>query len=169
MEKFNNYSTWDIANIYQESELTEWATPDFIGGAKLCTTDVLYPNQWHMHRIDIEDAWDITKGSNNLIIAVIDEGVDLNHNEFYSGQFISGYDFSTEYYGSNGNYKYPGHAHGSCCAGILAAGHNNGGIRGIAPNCKIMPLRIDFNETPLKPGYLIMPLLSVMLGPMGQM
>ena len=73
--------------------------------------DSLYSNQWdHDNRrqaiqygtgdlvgtadcdLDTDVAWDITTGNPDVVIAIIDTGVDLDHNEF-KGRIIEGYDF----------------------------------------------------------------------------
>lgn len=61
----------------------------------------LYPNQWGLNNtgatgvsdadIDAPEAWDITKGSNTIIIAIIDEGVDTDHPDL-SSKIVTPYD-----------------------------------------------------------------------------
>ncbi|MFN8456518.1 MAG: hypothetical protein U0401_17920 [Anaerolineae bacterium] len=96
-------SVLELANLYHQNELVEWAEPNFVGKLKLDTPNVidhlfLTPNdpfltqQWAHNNtgpggwiadadIDTIEAWDINTGSNAIIIAVIDEGVDISHED----------------------------------------------------------------------------------------
>ena len=83
-----------------------------------------------------EEAWDVTTGNDNVVIAILDTGVN-NHSEF-SGRLLQGYDFI-------GNDLTPsdGNGHGTACAGISAAKGNNGvGVAGICWDCLILPVKI---------------------------
>lgn len=99
--------------------------------------------------IHVVDAWDITKGNSNIIVAVIDEGIG-NHPDLPSSDqlILPGCNVSSIGNGSDPNNPAPasnqiGNYHGQACAGIIAANHNNIGIAGIAPDCTIMPVRIE--------------------------
>ncbi len=90
----------------------------------------------------IEEAWDDTQGYGNssIIIAIIDTGVDYNHEDL-DGNCVSGWD-----YGGGDSDPMDDSAdegHGTCCAGIAAGEVNNSiGVSGVAGNCSIMPLKI---------------------------
>lgn len=96
--------------------------------------------------IDLPEAWDITMGSPDIIVAVIDDGVSANHPDLPNSRQV-------RLPGSNFGYGNPddpspqgNDSHGNGCAGVIAAtANNNEGVAGIAPNCKIMPIRIDNN------------------------
>ncbi|MFQ5583728.1 MAG: S8 family serine peptidase, partial [Calditrichia bacterium] len=91
--------------------------------------------------IDAPEAWDISKGSSDIIVAVIDEGVEP-HLDLPTDRITIGYNAIN---GSSGpNVGAPGgnENHGMACAGIIGATHDITGIAGLAPNCKIMPIRI---------------------------
>ena len=86
---------------------------------------------------DTDYAWDITQGSDDIVISIIDTGVNGNHEEF-AGKMVPGYDFV-----NNDSDASDDHMHGTACAGIAAAQGNNGtGIAGVAWNCKIMPIKV---------------------------
>ena len=122
----------------------------------------MYPLQWSYRITDVANAWDITEGSPNIKIAIVDTGVDPTHPDLIAN-LIQGYNFvniDTDYYKQDSNitllpgeiYTQPGpnctdyNGHGTHCAGIAAAAGNNGiGIIGVAPNCKIMPVRAGFS------------------------
>jgi hypothetical protein len=116
------------------------------------TADSLYNLQWSLQNtgqhggtigadIHINDAWGITKGCPNIRIAVIDEGVDLTHPDLINN-LVAGYDETGR--GSNGGPQGDD-AHGTNVAGIIAAQENAFGIVGVAPQCRIIPIRIAFN------------------------
>lgn len=94
--------------------------------------------------IDAPEAWDITKGSPNIVIAVFDAGVTSNHPDLPNSRQVrlNGSNFG---WGNSDNPSPNGNNnHGNACAGVIAASmDNNEGIAGIAPNCKIMPLLWD--------------------------
>ena len=66
--------------------------------------DPLYPQQWHLHRpvsgipgdgqIHVEEAWDITKGDPQVVIAVLDTGIDITHEDLIEN-IVRGFDAST--------------------------------------------------------------------------
>lgn len=98
--------------------------------------------------IDLPEAWSLTMGSEDVVIAVIDEGVTSNHPDLPNIRQIrlEGSNFGA---GNTDDPSPIGNAnHGNACAGIIAATANNEqGIAGVAPNCKIMRVRIDNTTT----------------------
>ena len=152
----SDLSVLEMANLYYESLPTDWSVPDMIVPIELCSTpnDTYFNNQYYLHNtgqtggvmdadIDALEAWDISMGSSEIVVAVIDEGGSA-HEDLPASRIVSGYDFIPPF----DSDPSPGgnQAHGMACAGIIAASQNNGlGVTGVAPNCKIMPLRI-YNE-----------------------
>ena len=101
--------------------------------------------------IDAPEAWALTMGSEDIVIAVVDAGVTPDHPDLPNTRQVrlNGSNFGV----GNANDPSPtdNDDHGNACAGVIAATANNGeGIAGIAPLCKIMPIRIDSSSTPLK-------------------
>ena len=169
-----NADALEIANQYQLSGLVEYSCPDFLVKAEkhqTIPTDPYFVNQFYLHNtgqstiksiryipvpdtirrsgtpgadIRAPEAWDITKGSSDIIIAVIDEGVTFDHPDLPESRLVwlKGSNFGGG--DTDDPYPYPtdNHNHGNACAGIIAASHNDEGIAGIAPNCKIMPVRL---------------------------
>jgi len=69
--------------------------------------DPNYNIQWHYPSINLPQAWDITTGSNNVIVADIDTGVLLDHPDLsQAGQLVPGYDFIRS--DTNSNDGQPG-------------------------------------------------------------
>ena len=93
--------------------------------------------------INLPAAWDITTGRAETVIAVLDTGMDLGHPELASQLFPRGEDdwnFTLQ------SAKEPVDAagHGTAVAGLAAAiAGNDMGITGVAPGCRLMPLKID--------------------------
>jgi len=84
--------------------------------------------------------WDRTKGSSQVVVAVIDTGVDLDHPEF-AGRLVTGYDFGDEDSSPNDPLH---HGHGTHVAGTIAANMDNGhNGTGVAPRARIMPLKVE--------------------------
>jgi subtilisin family serine protease len=86
--------------------------------------------------IDAPAAWDVTTGSANVTVAVVDSGVDRTHPDLFAN-LVPGYDFAyddadpTDYYG-----------HGTHVAGTIAARGNNGvGVTGVAWQTSLMPVQ----------------------------
>ena len=145
---------------YSDTQFFEVVEPNFIGtghGVMLTTpNDPLYNNRQWSHAnngtfslspstndadIDTDLAWDITQGDPNLIVAVLDTGVKLDHPEF-SGRIVTGFDFV-----NNDTDPTDDHGHGTNVAGIALASGNNGiGYAGVNWNSKIMPLKVLDNN-----------------------
>ena len=166
----------DALKVYLENPQVKYAEPNYIVKAALTPNDPDLGKLWGLHNtgqtggtsdadIDAPEAWDITTGSGNVVIAVIDSGVAINSNistghpeligniwtnpgetsctdgiDNDSNGYIDdcyGWDFIDN---DNDPMDYAGH--GSHVAGtIAAAGNNNQGITGIMWNADIMPLR----------------------------
>jgi thermitase len=83
-------------------------------------------------------AWEETKGREDVIVAVIDTGVDMAHPDLKNKIKNSGKDFV-----NNDNDATDDFWHGTFVAGIIGAQNDNGeGIAGVAWNCKILPVKV---------------------------
>lgn len=144
----------ETANALHGRSGVIYSHPNFIWpkASRFMPNDPLYPMQWHLNNVGgaggvagadirVERAWDITRGDPNLIVAILDDGVDMAHEDFATpGKLVNGWDFV-----GNDNDPQPGSGghHGTACAGLVAANGNNGiGVSGVAPNCRIMPVRM---------------------------
>jgi hypothetical protein len=88
------------------------------------------------------DAWDLTKGDRNVIIAIIDYGADLDHDDLLANLLPQGLE-DWNFTGFGGHLPEDLTGHGTHVAGTAAAAENATGVIGVAPNCRLMPLRID--------------------------
>src|SRR6266540_573123 len=155
--------------------LVEWAEPNFVMQAAKSFTpnDSFFTEQWHLQNTGQLDgapgadvratgAWDISLGNPNVVIAIIDDGVQWDHPDLAANIFINpgeiagngidddgngliddvhGWDF----YGKDNDPSPadPLDNHGTALAGVAAGVGSNGlGISGVAPRCKILPLKI---------------------------
>ncbi len=105
--------------------------------ATLEPDDPGYADRWWWEQIRAADAWDVTTGSDTVIIAVVDTGVDMDHPDL-AAKIVSGYDFV------NGDADPDDdHGHGTHVAGIAAAVTNNTlGVAGLSWGARIMPLKV---------------------------
>ncbi|MEP7217385.1 MAG: S8 family peptidase [Bacteroidota bacterium] len=89
--------------------------------------------------IDISDAWAITEGSKDIVVAIGEEGFQGTHPEL-AGQFV---DDPDQYDLMNNDFP-----HGTLVAGVIAAKKGNGeGIAGIAPGCRIVLAHSQYGTT----------------------
>ena len=101
-------------------------------------TDPNFASQWGLVKIKAPEAFDISMGSAGISVAIIDEGNDLAHEDITYK--TPGYD---AYDGDNDPTPQSTDAHGTACGGVAAARANNGkGGSGVAPGCRVLPVRI---------------------------
>jgi subtilisin family serine protease len=116
--------------------------------------DEYFPNQWHLYNtgqsggtpgadIRAPEAWEITTGDPNIVIAVPDTGVDGRHPDLVDN-LVPGYDFYENDDQPDPALDQPGNTHGTGCAGLVAAkGDNALGVTGVTWDCRIMPIRVE--------------------------
>ncbi|MFQ6058698.1 MAG: S8 family serine peptidase, partial [Anaerolineae bacterium] len=126
---------------YQDEPGVEFAEPNYIVHAFGSPNDPYLNQQWALTKIQAIQAWDLTTGSSSVVIAILDTGVDLNHEDL-QGKLLQGYDFA-----NRDNDPSDDHGHGTHVAGIAAAATNNGrGVAGVSYNCRIMPVKVLSNS-----------------------
>ncbi len=116
-----------------------YAESESVVRASLVPDDPGFGSQWNLERIGMPDAWDVTRGSSDVRIAVVDSGVDLDHPEL-AGRLDTDADYDFIERDSQADDAY---GHGTHVAGIIAAATDNGrGVAGIADGCTILPVRV---------------------------
>ena len=153
----NTQKTFEKSSIVEEVSIDSVIRADSVN-----TNDPLIGDVWGLdgnHGVDASVAWPLSAGAAEVIVAVIDSGIDPNHPDLIDAIWVNsdevpdngidddnngfvddtyGWDFTGEY----DNTPQDEHGHGTHVAGTIAATRNNNeGIAGVADNVKIMGLR----------------------------
>lgn len=134
-----------MSNIFYESGKFDDVDPAFMFNfePKYRPTEPNIGQQWGLDKINVYNAWDLTKGKSEVIIAVLDQGVDKSHKEFANNYSSLSYDLI--------NKSTPSVVrgdHGTHVGGIIGANHNNIQIAGVAPNNTIMSISHPLTISP---------------------
>lgn len=157
----------EMIEEYKKDLDVEYAEPNYIRKAFL-EPDDLQGNQWGITKIKLPQAWETETGSSNIIIAIVDSGVDYAHLDLVNHIWLNddlvngldddgngkiddyyGWDFVGIDYVSSAEDNDPMDVvdHGTLCAGIASAETNNAiGIAGVSWNSKIMVVRVLDNN-----------------------
>jgi hypothetical protein len=116
----------------------EYVEPEvFLEAADVSPNDALWAQQWGPKRVRAPAAWEATRGSGSVVVAVLDTGVDAAHPDL-RGALVPGFDVvnkDTNPTDDNG--------HGTAAAGVVAARTNNvRGQAGVCWSCAIMPVKV---------------------------
>ena len=138
---------------YQQSNLVEFAEPDYTGRVFATPDDPKYLDGtlWGLNNagqkggtadadIDAPEAWDVLTSASNIVVAVLDTGVRYTHEDLAANMWMNPTD---GYHGTNAlagnNDPSDDSGHGTMIAGILGAAGNNGkGVAGVAWRVQIM-------------------------------
>ena len=166
-------TTQDAKCAFQATAGVAYAEPDYRQQVMAIPNDPMFGNLWGMNNtgqtggtvdadIDAPEAWNLATGSRNVIVAVIDTGVDYTHPDLAANMWtntaelngqsgvdddgngyvddIYGYDFA------NGDGDpMDDHSHGTHCSGTIGGVGNNGvGVAGVNWNVRIMALKFLF-------------------------
>lgn len=98
--------------------------------------------QWGLDAVDAEGAWPYATGD-GIIVAVVDTGVDGTHPDLQGQVIGEWYDaWNMAWITGDDSSWYPAGDHGTHVAGIIAALNDGKGVVGLAPNAKILSIRI---------------------------
>jgi subtilisin family serine protease len=115
----------------------EFAERDYVAEAAFVPNDSYVANEWHLSKIQAFQAWDGTIGSSNVVVAVLDSGVNANQPDF-AGRILPGYDFVNATPNMTDDF-----GHGTAVTGVIAANGNNGmGVAGVAYDCSVLPVKV---------------------------
>lgn len=146
----------EVANRLYETGKFEIAEPDFLADFNIkCANDAYFGQQWGLkntgqgggtNAIDIRicDAWSQSTGNRSVVVAVVDQGVELHHPDMPNMSSRS-YDTAT-----GGASRIRGN-HGTACAGIIGAARNNNGnigVVGVAPDTTLMSISDSLTLAP---------------------
>ncbi|WP_432834407.1 type VII secretion-associated serine protease mycosin [Dactylosporangium sp. CA-092794] len=105
----------------------------------MAVADQVRSEQWQLAALDARDAWKVSTGK-GVIVAVIDSGVDARHPDLV-GQVLPGIDLVDP--GSGDEAAVDPVGHGTTVAALIAgSSRDNAGVEGIAPEAKILPIRV---------------------------
>ncbi len=126
------------AGSLPESPLVIEAEPDYYVKAQQTTSDPYFQQQWALPVIGVPGAWtQIPANPATVAVAVIDSGICASHPDL-AGRILPGWDFV-----ENDATPQDAYGHGCGVSGVIAAVTNNHiGMAGVAPNARIMPLRV---------------------------
>ncbi|MBL9044244.1 MAG: S8 family serine peptidase [Myxococcales bacterium] len=142
-----------LAKVAQDP-LVRRVEPDRVRYATAIPNDPLYSSQWALPLIRMPRAWDITRGSEEVVVAVLDTGIVLNHPDLQA-RLIPGYDFISRPDSADDGDRIrdsdptdtgtvdSSRLHGSHVSGIIGAVTGNAvGIAGIDQKCRLLPVRV---------------------------
>jgi subtilisin-like proprotein convertase family protein len=170
IDRDNSDDAFETSNRFALTNFVEFAQPNFIRSGLLLDApgdkqhehdrfmpnDTLLPFMWNIKNtgtnipdgitgipgcdMNMELAWDVTGGNPNVLISIIDTGIDTNHTDLRDNlcdrrEWYDAFD--------NDQKPYDEYYHGTGVSGTSSAvGNNNIGNAGIAYNCKILPVRV---------------------------
>lgn len=125
-----------------------YAEPDYLEEMHLISNDPLYKYLWGVQKINTPLAWNYTTGSSEVVVGVIDTGIDYNHQDIRENMWISpneklfyGWNFA-----DNNDNSIDTDGHGSHVAGTIGAVGNNGiGITGVCWNVRVASLKFGLD------------------------
>lgn len=160
----------DALRAYQESRIVEHAELHALRYPQATPDDPYFSSQWNMKKIGAEATWDISTGNREIIVAVIDSGVDDTHPDLQGNIWINavekngeagvdddgngyiddiygwdfaGYDDGIPETNDSDNNPMDIYGHGTHVAGIIGAVGNNGvGVSGMNWTVRVMPLKV---------------------------
>jgi hypothetical protein len=148
-------SVKDALDEYRRDPNVLYAEPNYYIEHKAVPSDPDYSQLWGMRTIDAEAAWDVTTGSSDVVVGIIDTGVDYTHPDLAANMFRNTADCNTNGLDDDGN-GFPDdchgidainddgdpmddHSHGTHVAGTIGGVGNNGmGVTGVNWNVRMM-------------------------------
>ncbi len=133
----SSMSVEQALTYYRSKTDVIYADPNYIAHATFTPNDPMFNQQYGPQKIQCPAAWDNNTGVSSVTIAIIDTGIDKTHPDL-AAKVFGGYDFI-----NNDDDASDDNGHGTHCAGVSAGITNNGvGIAGVAPNCRLMPVKV---------------------------
>jgi hypothetical protein len=120
----------------------DYVEPDWlVAPAGMEPNDLYYIDQWYLPHIRADWAWFYTQGNVDVVVAIVDTGVDVAHPDL-AGSFVPGFNVVDELAEIDGGMVSDVYGHGTRVAGIIAASGNNSiGVCGVGWDFSLMPIR----------------------------
>jgi subtilisin family serine protease len=154
-----------VSNLLTALDEIALATPNFISQYRRQTPPSILPQEWHLGStgLDVLEAWKITTGASEIVVAVLDDGVDVDHlnlkgniwrnpdpeaRDQIGRDFFLPDDHPDHFNPRPKRFQFPfdrtkgNDIHGTACAGLIVAGGFKEGSVGVAPGCRLLPVRI---------------------------
>jgi len=126
-----------VLALLRADSRVRYAELDGIVHALRVPNDEYLPTQWSVKKTRAEQAWDLSVGSPQVVVAVLDTGVDPEQPDL-RGKLVAGYD-----YVNNDQDPSDDNGHGTAVAGIVAANSDNHiGVAGYCWACRVMPVKV---------------------------
>jgi subtilisin family serine protease len=158
-----------VANRAHAMSDVEYAEPNMIRevqrSAPFIPADHLFAQQWHLHSpnagpdllagagIFAPDAWEVTRGSRDIVIAVADDAFDITHPDFGAPGKIAGRwnltPTSNDFAVDSDVSPRAGDYHGTPCAGVALSEADGRGVVGVAPGCSFLAVRFSLSMSEL--------------------
>lgn len=139
-------SEGEMASLLMATGDYEFVEPNWLLYPAIVPNDPQYGSSWQHNRIDSARAWDLNTGRADVIVAVCDSGVDLDHPDLQAA-LVPGFNSASRRAQDQGGDVNDINGHGSFVAGCAAAQGNNAvGVTGVGWNLSIMPVRVTNNS-----------------------
>ncbi len=126
-----------VSSLRRQKSVASVEREVLLDGLEKIPNDPAWPDQWGLRTASFPKAWEITRGSASVVVAVLDTGVDASHPELKDAlvpgrDIVHGDDIPAD---DNG--------HGTAVAGVVAARGDNGiGLAGACWLCLVMPVKV---------------------------
>ncbi|GEM_PF-4326510 len=131
-----------LAELNNDADI-EYAHPNYQAKLLIAPNDSYYVSDSYYRGLfdgyGAQVAWDVTTGSSQIIVAILDTGIDTDHPDLVGRCLTQDW----KDYGNNDNNPEDYNGHGTHVAGIIGANSNNGiGATGLNWNCKLLPIKV---------------------------
>ncbi len=172
--KYTGEELLEISNSWTALDEVVFATPNFVSQYWRQALPSIPSAQWHLRNkgtggakkgedVNAAGAWKVTRGKRSIVVAVLDDGVDVDHPNLKSQiwrnpdkrakdrigrDFFVADDDPGHFNPRPKLFRFPfdqmtgNDIHGTPCAGVIAAAGKKAGAIGIVPSCRVLPVKV---------------------------